>query len=138
MARVLCLFLIAGIVGCGEDFQKEVAPVTGTVTCGGQPVTEGYVVFKPDVPPGADPKTSGKTATAYIEPDGTYTLTTYDKGDGAMVGDHTVTILKPDPEDDESPEAIAYDRDPNLCGKAVLKVTVEATDNVIDLDPAKP
>lgn len=140
MLRFWCvcsLFLVAGIAGCGEDFRKEVAPVTGTVTCDGAPVTEGYVYFTPKLQPGADPKTSGKGASAYIQPDGTYTLTTYEEGDGAIMGEHVVHIERLAPEDDESPEGIAYDRDPNLCGDRLLEVTVEDKNNVIDLDPGK-
>ena len=136
MTRVWCVCLLL-LTGCGKDFRKEVAPVSGTVSCGGQLVTEGYVIFTPKVPDGADPKDSGKTATAYINSDGTYTLSTYGDGDGAIIGDHDVHVYKPDPEDDESAEAAAYDRDPYLCGKRVLQVTVEGKDNVIDLDPMK-
>jgi len=132
------LVLIAGVVGCGgEDYKMVVAPVTGTVTCNGMPVTEGYVVFVPKVPAGADAMKSGKAASGYINADGTYTLTTYDEGDGALVGDHEVRVERLAPEDDESPAGIAYDRDPNLCGKKVLQVTVTEGDNVIDLDPAR-
>lgn len=97
-------------------------------------MTEGLVIFTPKVPPGADAKDSGKTATGYIQPDGTYILKTYTDGDGAKIGEHDVRVYKPDPEDDESPEAVAYDRDPNLCGDTVLTVTVEDKDNVIDLE----
>jgi len=133
----MCLFLtFAGVLGYGGDFKKEVAPVRGTVTCNGQPVNEGVVLFVPKVPPGADAMNSGKTASGYIKPDGTYVLTTYDKGDGAMIGEHEVRIHRLAPEDDESPEAVLYDRDPNLCGGTILQVTVEDVDNVIDLDPA--
>jgi hypothetical protein len=136
---IACLSLvIVGIVGCGAaEYRKVVVPVSGTVTCGGRPVTEGYVVFIPKVPAGADVMKSGKAAAAYIQADGTYTLTTYDEGDGALVGDHTVRIERLAPEDDESDEGIAYERDPNLCGPMLLEVTVTDGDNVIDLDPDK-
>jgi len=125
------------IVGCGEDFEKEVAYVSGTVTCGGTPVTEGYVLFTPIVAPGADAMKSGKSARGAINSDGTYIMGTYDDDDGAVLGEHEVRIYRPDPEDDESPEAMAYARDPFVCGKRVLTITVEDKNNVIDLDPAK-
>jgi len=129
----VCLSLLVG--GCAESFQKKVAPVSGTVSCGGMPVTEGYVLFTPKLQPGADPKTSGKGASAYIQSDGRYTLTTYEDGDGAIIGEHVVRIERLAPEDDESVENREYNRDRNLCGSRLLDVTVEDKDNVIDLDP---
>lgn len=99
------------------------------------PVTEGYVLFTPKLQPGADPKTSGKGASAYIQSDGRYTLTTYEDGDGAIIGEHVVRIERLAPEDDESVENREYNRDRNLCGSRLLDVTVEDKDNVIDLDP---
>ena len=130
--------MTAGMIGCGgEDFKMVVAPVSGTVTCGGRPVTEGVVIFVPKIPAGADAMKSGKAATGNINADGTYTLTTYDEGDGALIGDHEVRVERLAPEDDESPAGIAYDRDPNLCGRMLVEVTVTEGDNVIDLDPAK-
>ena len=120
------------LAGCGEDFQKEVAYVTGKVTCSGTPITEGYVIFTPVVTQGADPMGSGKTATGTINSDGTYELTTYYEGDGAIIGTHEVRIYKPDPEDDEQ---IVID--PFACGKQVLRVEVKDEDNEIDLDPGR-
>lgn len=140
MSRFLMIsaaLLMAAIAGCGESFEKEVAPVTGTVSCGGETMTAGMVIFTPKVKPGTNMMDAGKTATGLIRSDGTYVLTTYDAEDGAIIGEHEVRIFKPTPEDDESPEAMDYDIDPNLCGRNLLRVTVEDTDNVIDLDPAK-
>ncbi len=95
-------------------------------------MTEGYVLFTPVVSSSDDPLNSGKTATGTINPDGTYTLTTYHEGDGAKVGTHKVRIYKPDPEDDE--EIVI---DPFACGKQILEVEVKDTNNVIDLDPGQ-
>lgn len=134
---VQLVLLLTATAGCSKGFEKEVAPVTGTVTCDGEPVTDGLVIFTPRVIPGEDVKNTGKTATGLIKSDGSYVLTTYDTDDGAIIGDHDVRIYKPTPEDDESPEAWDYDEDPNLCGRGILRVTVEDADNVIDLDPAK-
>ena len=110
----------------------ETAPVSGKVTCNGQPITEGYVLFTPILDASADPKKSGKSAYGTIQPDGTYTLTTYEEGDGALLGRHEVRVYRPDPEDDEQ-EVI----DNFACGRAVGEVTVEEGDNTIDLDPAR-
>ncbi len=66
--------------GCGGP---EMGTVTGRVTVGGVPVKDGVVMFHP-----AD----GPTAVGAIGQDGTYTLTTFKSGDGAVTGEHRVTI----------------------------------------------
>lgn len=74
----LCVLL----AGCGSG--AKLGRVTGTVSVDGKPVTQGTIMFIP-----AD----GKAAVGSIGPDGHYTLTTFDDGDGALVGEHRVTIL---------------------------------------------
>lgn len=69
-------------IGCGVS-REETAPVSGTVTLDGRPVTSGTVVFYP---------TDGRTAMARIGDDGQYELTTYIPGDGARLGSHKVTV----------------------------------------------
>ncbi|MEZ6097574.1 MAG: hypothetical protein R3E01_01245 [Pirellulaceae bacterium] len=71
----------AGVAGCARGPAK--APVKGTVTVNGQPITEGRVTFHP---------VKGRSASGRINADGTYELTTDEPGDGALVGEHTVTI----------------------------------------------
>lgn len=87
--------------GCGEDFQKTVVPVSGFVRVDGDLVTEGYIVLTPVPSSDADPLNSGKSASGTFSSDGTFELTTYEKGDGALVGKHIAHFYKPDPEDDE-------------------------------------
>lgn len=129
---VLAVIALAGLAGCTPDHVMVTAPVSGTVTCGGEPVTEGYLIFTPIVVSGSNPMKSGKTGSAWIQPDGTYIVKTYEDGDGALVGEHEVRIYKLDPEDDEQVVL-----DPFVCGDRTIKVTVEEGDNVIDLDPAQ-
>ena len=68
--------------GCGSGLPER-GKVTGKVTFNGKPVPEGTVTFYPQ---------TGRSASGRIQPDGTYTLTTFDEGDGAIVGSHEVTI----------------------------------------------
>jgi len=84
-ARYSLMVLLAGLlIGCGGGSgHEETASVTGTVTLKGTPVTEGRIAFFP-------PK--GRPAMGTIQSDGTYTLTTFDPGDGALLGNHRVTI----------------------------------------------
>ncbi len=62
------------------------APISGRVTYRGQPVVSGQIVFYPE------PFGTGRQAIGAIGPDGRYTLTTFDTGDGAVLGRHRVTI----------------------------------------------
>lgn len=121
----LCTF-----AGCGEGFEKPVMPVQGTVKIEGKLATEGYVLFSPVLVSGSDPLQSGKASTGTIKSDGTFELTTYTSGDGAVVGKHRVTFYKPDPEDDEQ-----LVRDPHLPGGSGVDVEVLAEgNNVIEFN----
>src|SRR5262245_37564353 len=86
MTTRMCRLLLAGCLlglarpGCGG---LRLGKVSGKVTVGGKPVTTGTIMFHP---------ASGPTAVGAIGPDGSYTLTTIKKGDGAVVGSHRVTI----------------------------------------------
>jgi hypothetical protein len=83
LARVGFAGAVLALAGCGSD-QLKTAIVRGTVTYNGKPVPNGTISFIP---------TSGPSATGEIQPDGSYTLTTYRKGDGAVLGRHTVVIV---------------------------------------------
>jgi hypothetical protein len=81
---VFSVFLFA--FGCGEESNTpETAPVTGTVTYKGKPVIGGTVTFIPESGP-------GNPGIGYIDRDGTYSLTTYERDDGAVLGKHKVTV----------------------------------------------
>jgi|GEM_PF-3557308 len=97
----LSLAVLFVCAGCGQDFQKPVVPVSGFVRVDGDPVTEGYIVLNPVPGSDADPLTSGKAASGTFSSDGSFELTTYETGDGAIVGKHIARFFKPDPEDDE-------------------------------------
>ena len=55
------------------------------MTYNGKPVTKGTVSF-------ASPDPNRMNASAMINPDGTYQLQTRDPGDGAELGEYTVTV----------------------------------------------
>jgi hypothetical protein len=78
--------LAVTIGGCGSSAPDRPAtvPVKGKVTYKGQPVTKGTVSFQPD---------QGSPATAEIQPDGTYSLSTFQPGDGAVPGHYRVGII---------------------------------------------
>ena len=84
---MLALLTLWSAPGCGGPAELRGAPtfpVKGKVTYRGKPLTQGSVTFEPD---GA-----GKEANGPIQPDGTFILTTYKPGDGAVAGLHRVAI----------------------------------------------
>ena len=129
---------ITAVSGCGKN-EFQVAKVKGSVTCNGKPLSEGLIVF---IPAGAAAATSdskssvtGRSASGMIQPDGTYELTTYKSGDGAIVGSHSVQVFAPAPIDDDTP---LTDANRFACGNTPLEKTVEAKPNVIDLELSMP
>lgn len=77
------VIVLSALAGCSSD-QLETAEVHGTVTLDGNPLTNAQVLFSP---------ARGRGARGSLGSDGTFTLTTYSKGDGAIVGLHQVSIL---------------------------------------------
>lgn len=91
MAVAMCT--LSMLTGCNKA-PYELAPVVGKVTIDGQPLADGQVMFAPRAK-GGDGK-AGKPAMGNIKPDGTFTLSTYAQGDGAVVGEHIATIYGPE------------------------------------------
>jgi hypothetical protein len=76
--------------GCGGDPTKpRLGRVSGTVTYNGAVVPKGVVTF---VPSGGEGSRTGQPATGEIGSDGSYQLTTFERGDGAVVGEHVVLV----------------------------------------------
>lgn len=79
------------ISGCGGS-PYDLAPVTGTVTLDGKPFIWGSVMFAPINTTSSETK-SGKPAFSMLDSEGRFELTTYNENDGAIVGDHRVTVF---------------------------------------------
>ncbi|MGE0378102.1 MAG: hypothetical protein AB7I48_16265 [Planctomycetaceae bacterium] len=104
------------LAGCFGSSGLETAEVRGRVVMNGQPVTSGRVVFFPANPVG---KGAGKPAQAMLDSDGEFDLRTYGRSDGAVIGDHRITVLSnPDPSSGEDAKTLGT---PNPS-----KVTVKA------------
>lgn len=93
MLGLLWVFSIAILtVGCGDS---RFVPVSGIVTLDGKPVADVVISFQP-ASEGADsdfnPGSSGTT-----DGEGRYELSTRG-GNGAVVGEHTVTLVYRDPD----------------------------------------
>jgi hypothetical protein len=75
------------VAGCSDGLPSRV-PVAGTVMIDGAPVTRGSVMFIP---------TDGRPAGGSIDPQGRFTLSCYERGDGATLGLHRVKITAVEP-----------------------------------------
>jgi hypothetical protein len=135
LSRSLALaFCCATGIGCSNDSPYELAEVTGKVTIDGQPFAEGKVMFAPVAKPGEI--NAGRSALARLKPDGTFKLGTYEPEDGAVVGDHWVTVIRiapgPNSSTDEQTPMPAV---PHEFKRVVMprKVTVVSGQNTIDV-----
>lgn len=108
--------LILTLVGCGgANEQMQTAKVKGKVTFNGQPVVEGELLFAPDG--GGDEP--GKPGAAKIQPDGTFTVSTYGNGDGAVIGTHKITYIAPPPRQMNEQEDVSSGTPSNSTEKPV-------------------
>jgi hypothetical protein len=92
LALVFAGAFIAAVVfvGCGRSGPQRVTthPTKGRVTYQGQPVSGAFLALHPK----ASPRPDVPTPTAIVQPDGTFTATTYESGDGVPEGDYVVTL----------------------------------------------
>lgn len=97
---VPCVLAASGLVvsaclltGCAGGDEFSTAPVSGTVMFNGKPVSGGTVMLTP-VSEG-ESEMPGKGAAARVQEDGSFVLTTYEEGDGAILGKHIVSYNAP-------------------------------------------
>jgi len=84
-AAALAATFLVTTWGCSSATERpETVPVQGKVTYKGEPVPKGTVTFLSD---------GGQVATGEIQPDGSYKLSTFEEGDGAIPGPAKVGIL---------------------------------------------
>lgn len=83
--------VVSTAVGCGSGGkQLDVVPVSGKITYKGQPVDKAIVTFTTEASP--------RTAVGTTDAQGDFKLTTINTNDGAVAGEHLITIAKmPDP-----------------------------------------
>jgi hypothetical protein len=97
MGRIAALLvvtpLMSGLIllaGCGSDPDKpKLARVSGKVTYKGKAISPGSVTFNPV---GGGEQSGTQIATGQLDSDGSFSLTTFNTGDGAVIGQHVVTI----------------------------------------------
>lgn len=82
-------------LGCNKS-PYEFAPVHGTVAIDGVPMSGGRVMFAPIAKEGS--MDAGRRAFGEIQADGRYVLGTASSDDGAVVGQHWITVYAPNRE----------------------------------------
>ncbi len=87
MIRAGILIVLMAFVGCGErSTRPETAAVSGSVTVSGVPIEGANVSFMAQGSP--------RTAVGVTDTAGKFKLTTFDTNDGAVIGEHVITITK--------------------------------------------
>ena len=122
MRVAVCALLgLLTLAGCGGPSAK----VTGTVTCGGKPVS-GSILFSPK---GEDESNKGPAVSAILKEDGSYELVL------PTIGKHTVVISPSDVKFHRRAAEVAYP-----CDLTPKEWDVTAGDNkiVIELTNRKP
>ncbi|MGD9128656.1 MAG: hypothetical protein PVH19_14870 [Planctomycetia bacterium] len=74
---------MATTIGCSDGRPTRI-PVSGQVLIDGKPLTFGVVRVVP---------ANDRVATATIQPDGHFTLKTFEDGDGIVAGTHPVAVI---------------------------------------------
>lgn len=78
------ILVLPELLGCSSDYPETVR-VSGAIIYDGTAVEGARVNFLP---------ARGRPATAGTDAEGKYILTTFESGDGALPGSHTVTVTK--------------------------------------------
>lgn len=109
----ICLLGVAGIAGCGGEFQM--ARVSGVVTLDGEPLQNANIQFQPQR--SGDSMVVGPTSFGTTDSNGRYTLETRKHGGGAVVGKHLVSMSTfdqrmVDPQNSDRTEVLAEERVP--------------------------
>ncbi len=86
---VICISLLSAVVlatiGCGRS-GPETARVSGVVTLNAKPVAGASVMLVPEA--------GGRRAHAVTDERGAFELTTFESGDGVVLGRHAVSVSK--------------------------------------------
>jgi hypothetical protein len=91
LSLVAGLGLVYHLSGCSADpNMPKLGKVSGKVSYQGKPLDAGRVVFTPVAGKGGE---SDQGASGEISSDGSYEMTTFNTGDGVVLGQHIVTVV---------------------------------------------
>ncbi len=122
------------VTGCGGE-KRNSADVTGKVTLNGAPVSDVVVLFQPVGSGNSKDVEAGMGSYGKTDRDGNFTMMfSDDDREGAIIGEHTVTIMEQTPEGEEDNDAGGIgeqmaSRIPPQWGNASKKYTVNEGDN---------
>ncbi len=118
---LLTVVAAVAISGCGPSLPKRV-PVSGRVLIDGKPLVYGVIQVIP-----AD----GRPAMAQLGPDGRFTLTTFDDGDGCLLGKHRVVVVA---REEKSPTTFLWHVPKKYFDPSTSGLEVEITGPTNDLE----
>jgi len=84
LPAAMMMLMVALAAGCGPS-RPALLPAEGLVTLDGKPLADAAVVFQP--------KAGGRPASARTDASGRFKVGTYTPRDGALPGEHTVTVV---------------------------------------------
>lgn len=133
------MMTLIGLLGCNKS-KTSVYPVSGEVVfANGTPLTGGVVELR-----SID---SDANARGFIEEDGTFELTTYKSGDGAVQGEYQVLVQPPLPQTRDVDELnrrglLKSDIDPKYqkyeTSGLSFKVTADGSKNHLHIELQRP
>lgn len=119
---ILTLSLLL-LVGCGDGRPLR-EPISGRVLIDGKPLTVGFIRVIPS---------NDRVATGAIDEQGRFQLTTFESGDGCVLGTHPVEIIAFEPIDDDHVRWIAP---PKYRRKATsgLNITIDGPNDDLTIE----
>lgn len=138
MNRICLLFVVAavGLAGCGGSDLPELGTVSGVVKSEGKPLPNAIVNFTPK-------GHQGRPSSGETDDSGNYTLLYLVDTEGAIVGEHTVTVEKIISEDEDNMSDDPADLEPGQelpkplpasASDGSITKEVKAGDNEINID----
>jgi hypothetical protein len=125
MRGLLAIVVLAALMAASCSPRRELLPVQGRVLLDGEPLAFGSVSFQSE---------SGQPATAAIGPDGSFTLSVFGEGTGAVPGPNRVLVTC---YEGQRQAAADRDREPSL-GRLLIPeryTAYETSGLVIDVQP---
>jgi hypothetical protein len=84
MTSVFIVLLVGLVASTGCDGRRGCVPVSGSVLLDGKPIHGGTIRFVP---------AKNRRAEGEIDAQGQFVLTTFERGDGCVRGEHAVEVL---------------------------------------------